>query len=36
VIAKRRQTGIAPSESGDANGPAAPADDEQPAEKATA
>jgi K(+)-stimulated pyrophosphate-energized sodium pump len=36
VIAKRRQTGIAPSESGDASGPAAPADDEQPAEKATA
>jgi len=36
VIAKRRQTGIAPSDSEGANGPAAPADDEQPAEKATA
>ncbi|HEX9031481.1 MAG TPA: sodium-translocating pyrophosphatase [Streptosporangiaceae bacterium] len=32
VIAKRRSTGIAPSESGNADGPAAPADDEQPAE----
>jgi len=36
VIAKRRQTGIAPSDSDRADGPAAPADDEQPAEKATA
>jgi len=36
VIAKRRQSGIAPSDSDDAKGPAAPADDEQPAEKATA
>jgi K(+)-stimulated pyrophosphate-energized sodium pump len=36
VIAKRRQSGIAPSDSDDARGPAAPADDEQPAEKATA
>ncbi len=36
VIAKRRQTGIAPSDSEGADGPAAPADDEQPAEKATA
>src|SRR5215475_3419882 len=36
VIAKRRQTGIAPSDSGQADGPAAPADDEQPTEKATA
>jgi K(+)-stimulated pyrophosphate-energized sodium pump len=35
VIAKRRQTGIAPSDSGDADGPT-PAGDEQPAEKATA
>jgi K(+)-stimulated pyrophosphate-energized sodium pump len=36
VIAKRRQTGIAPSDSEGADGPAAPADDEQPTEKATA
>jgi len=36
VIAKRRQTGIAPSDSDRADGPAAPANDEQPAEKATA
>src|SRR5215475_1467513 len=36
VIAKRRQTGIAPSDSDSADGPAAPADDEQPTEKATA
>ncbi|HEX5190767.1 MAG TPA: sodium-translocating pyrophosphatase [Streptosporangiaceae bacterium] len=36
VIAKRRQTGIAPSDAEGAGGPAAPADDEQPAEKATA
>ena len=36
VIAKRRQTGIAPSDSDGVDGPAAPADDEQPAEKATA
>src|SRR5262245_13454105 len=35
VIAKRRQTGIAPSDSDDTDGPA-PADDEQPAERATA
>jgi K(+)-stimulated pyrophosphate-energized sodium pump len=36
VIAKRRQTGIAPSDSEGTDGPAAPADDEQPTEKATA
>jgi K(+)-stimulated pyrophosphate-energized sodium pump len=36
VIAKRRATGIAPSDSDGASGPAAPADDEQPAETATA
>ncbi len=36
VIAKRRQTGIEPSDSDSADGPAAPADDEQPTEKATA
>ena len=36
LIAKRRATGIAPSDSDDASGPAAPADDEQPAETATA
>ncbi len=36
VIAKRRQTGIAPSDADGVDGPAAPADDEQPAEKATA
>ena len=36
VIAKRRSTGIAPSDSDDASGPAAPANDEQPAETATA
>ncbi len=36
VIAKRRATGIAPSDSDEANGPAAPADDEQPAETSTA
>jgi K(+)-stimulated pyrophosphate-energized sodium pump len=36
VIAKRRATGIAPSDSDQANGPAAPADDEQPAETSTA
>jgi K(+)-stimulated pyrophosphate-energized sodium pump len=36
VIAKRRQTGIAPSDSESVHGPAAPADDEQPTEKATA
>src|SRR5258708_21903413 len=35
VIAKRRETGIAPSDSDDTYGPA-PADDEQPAAKATA
>ncbi|HUY47682.1 MAG TPA: sodium-translocating pyrophosphatase [Streptosporangiaceae bacterium] len=36
VIAKRRATGIAPSDSDGASGPAAPANDEQPAETATA
>ena len=36
VISKRRQTGIAPSDSDDVDGPAAPADDEQPTAKATA
>jgi K(+)-stimulated pyrophosphate-energized sodium pump len=36
VISKRRQTGIAPSDSDSVDGPAAPADDEQPTEKATA
>jgi K(+)-stimulated pyrophosphate-energized sodium pump len=36
VIAKRRQTGIAPSDSDSGDGPGAPADDEQPTEKATA
>jgi K(+)-stimulated pyrophosphate-energized sodium pump len=36
VIAKRRATGIEPSDSDGASGPAAPADDEQPAETATA
>jgi K(+)-stimulated pyrophosphate-energized sodium pump len=36
VISKRRATGIAPSDSDQANGPAAPADDEQPAETTTA
>jgi K(+)-stimulated pyrophosphate-energized sodium pump len=36
VIAKRRATGIAPSDSDQANGPAAPADDEEPAETTTA
>jgi K(+)-stimulated pyrophosphate-energized sodium pump len=36
VIAKRRQTGIAPSDSDSVDGPGAPADDQQPTEKATA
>ena len=36
VIAKRRATGIAPSDSDGADGPAAPADDERSAETATA
>jgi K(+)-stimulated pyrophosphate-energized sodium pump len=36
VISKRRSTGIAPSDSGDGDGPTAPADSEQPAETATA
>ncbi len=36
VISKRRATGIAPSDSDGASGPAAPANDEQPAETATA
>jgi K(+)-stimulated pyrophosphate-energized sodium pump len=36
VIAKRRATGIAPSDADQADGPAAPANDEQPVEKATA
>jgi K(+)-stimulated pyrophosphate-energized sodium pump len=36
VIAKRRQTGIAPSDSDGAAGPAAPGADEQPASTATA
>src|SRR5579859_3657448 len=36
VIAKRRQTGIAPSDSEDAGGPAAPSADEEPAATKTA
>jgi len=36
LIAKRRQTGIAPSDSEGTSGPEAPADDEQPARAATA
>jgi K(+)-stimulated pyrophosphate-energized sodium pump len=36
VIAKRRASGIAPSDSDGTSGPAAPADDEQPTQAATA
>jgi len=36
VIAKRRASGIAPSDSDGTSGPAAPADDEQPTKAATA
>jgi K(+)-stimulated pyrophosphate-energized sodium pump len=36
VITKRRASGIAPSDSDGASGPAAPADDEQPTQAATA